>query len=201
MKDKVKRMYEEVTMPVSCEKRIWEAVEKKQQRPRPVLRPVLTAAAVLALVICLAPPVWAAVENLVIKFFNPDTGLSVYQGENEQGETVVEVHYDTETPPFAEVRDGRLYFTGNGEDVDITDQVQDGKPYIYTYEEENDRTGYMIVGIDESVENFGIYTFIREADGTWFTGTGQNFMDSETEQAYPWVAKVWEELNIPWPMP
>lgn len=202
MKDKVKAMYDDVTMPVGCMERILEAAERKKERKRrPMLRPVLAMAAVLALVVCLAPPVRAAVENLVIKFFNPDTGLSVYQGETSQGETVTEVHYDTEAEAFAEVREGRLYFTGNGEDVDVTDAVQDGKPYIYTYEEADGRTGYMIVGMAGSIENFGIYTFIREADGTWFTGAGRNNVDPETEQAYPWVENLWQELNIPWPMP
>lgn len=202
MKDKVKAMYEDVTMPADCQARILRAAEERERKkPRPIWRSALSAAAVLALVICLAPPVWAAVENLVVRFFEPETGLTVYEGENERGKSKVEVHYDTETPPFAEVREGRLYFTGHGEEIDITDQVQEGKPYIYTYEKEDGSTVYMIVGMEGTVENFGIYTFVREENGQWLTGAGHNFLNTDTMQPYPWVVNLWEQLDIPWPMP
>lgn len=29
----------------------------------------------------------------------------------------------------------------------------------------------------------------------------ENFLDPETEMCYPWVESVWEELDVPWPMP
>ena len=65
----------------------------------------------------------------------------------------------------------------------------------------------MAVGYSGSIENYGIYEFIREvtegqADWEgWVTGTGRNDLDPETETRYPWVDIVWQELNIPWPMP
>ena len=59
----------------------------------------------------------------------------------------------------------------------------------------------MAVGYSGSIENFGIYEFIREENGEWVTGTGRNFLSMETETRYPWVELVWEEFDIPWPMP
>lgn len=197
MKDRVNAMYEEVRMPRDCEEKILRAAEeKKNQRRKSALRPVLTAAAVLALVVCLAPPVWATVGNLVMKFLDPETGLRVYQREDG-----VEAYAETGEIPFAEVRQGRLYFTGNGEDLDITEEVAGGKPYIYTYQDQNGYTIYRIVGIAETVENYGGYSFIKDEEGMWFSGEGHNYMDTETEQVYPWVKVMWQELNIPWPMP
>lgn len=197
MKDRVKNMYEEIRMPKSCEENILRAAEEKRnQRRKPALRPVLTAAAVLALVICLASPVGAAVGNLVMKFFDTETGLTVYEKENG-----VEAYAETGDVPFAEIREGRLYFTGNGENLDITEKVEGGKPYIYTYQDQNGNTIYRIVGIAGTVENMGGYTFTKDPEGMWFSGEGWNYWDAETEQIYPWVEAMWQELNIPWPMP
>lgn len=202
MKDRVKNMYEEIRMPQSCEERILRAAEeKKDQRKKPLLRPVLAAAAVLALVVCLTPPVWAAVENLVLKFRDPETGLTVYEGKNAQGEDVIEGRGETGEVPFAELRQGRLYFTGNGENLDITEAVEGGKPYIYTYQDQNGNTIYRIVGMAGTPENFGGYTFTKDAEGMWFSGEGWNYWETETESVYPWVTAMWQELNIPWPMP
>lgn len=202
MKDRVKNMYEEIRMPKHCEEAILRAAEEKQARRRtPALRPVFAAAAVLALVICLAPPVWAAVENLVMKFQDSETGLTVYEGENEKGEKTVMAQSETGEVTFVEVRQGRLYFTGNGENLDITDAVQDGRPYIYTYQDQNGYTIYRIVGIAGTVENYGGYSFVKDGEGMWFSGEGHNYMDTETGQVYPWVEAMWQELNIPWPKP
>lgn len=202
MKDRVKNMYEEIRMPKRCEEAILRAAEKTQaQRRTSILRPVFAAAAVLALVICLAPPVWAAVENLMLKFRDSETGLTVYEGENEKGEMVVQAQAETGEVSFAEVRQGRLYFTGNGENLDITEAVAGGKPYIYTYQDQNGYTIYRIVGTSGTLENFGGYSFIKDEEGMWFSGEGHNYMDTQTEQVYPWVEAMWQELNIPWPMP
>lgn len=202
MKDRVKTMYEEIRMPKHCEETILRAAgEKRTQRRKPALRPVLAAAAVLVLVICLAPPVWAAVENWVLRFHDPETGLTVYEGKTSKGSNAELVHVEAGEASFAEVRQGRLYFTGNGENLDITDEVADGKPYIYTYQDENGYTIYRIVGIAGTVENYGGYSFIKDEEGVWLSGEGHNYMDTQTGQIYPWVDAMWQELNIPWPKP
>ena len=65
----------------------------------------------------------------------------------------------------------------------------------------------MVVGYSDSMENFGIYEFIREVqEGQqpwegWSNGYGRNFLDPETEIRYPWVDIVWQQLEIPWPLP
>ena len=99
---------------------------------------------------------------------------------------------------------GRLYFLGNNEKIDITDEITEEQPYFYTYVDDYGLTHAMAVGYSGSIENYGIYEFIwEEAGGTrdWVTGTGRNFLSPETETRYPWVDLVWEELDIPWPMP
>ena len=88
--------------------------------------------------------------------------------------------------------------------IDITDEITEEKPYFYTYVDDYGLTHAMAVGYSGTLENYGIYEFIWEdVDGTrdWVTGTGRNFLSSETETRYPWVDIVWAELDVPWPMP
>ena len=108
---------------------------------------------------------------------------------------------NTDDPAFARIVNDRLYFLGKGQKIDITNQVTEEAPYYYTYVDDYGLTHYMAVGYSGSIENFGIYEFIREENGEWVTGTGRNFLSMETETRYPWVELVWEEFDIPWPMP
>lgn len=200
MKGSVKEMYDSMKMPEDLENRIQHAVKPAAApRRRSLLRTALATAAVLALTLCLVPPVRAAVGNFVTKLF-PEIGLTVYEKELSNGGRGQIVHYDTDGPAFAEVQDGRLYFTGDGQDLDITDLVQNNQPYIYTTKDDKGNTIYMAVGIADTVENFGIYSFIQDASGQWITGAGQNFLSPDVNQPYPWVENLWQTLNLPWPI-
>ncbi len=197
MKKQIVSAFEEVTMPVDCEKKISRAVAGRKAERQPGLRrkPIAAAAAlalVLALTACTSPVVLEAVQ----KFFFPEIGMAVYEKED-----ALVVTYDPESPAFAEIREGRLYFTGNGEDLDITDRITEEKPFFYTYQDESGIEIALVVGYAGTIENFGIYQFLRYSGEPWFTGTGRNILNEETETRYPWVDLVWKELEIPWPMP
>ena len=206
MKEQMKDMFAQVTMPEETEKKIRSDMMNTGRTARkPVYRSWATAAAVLALVLILSPQARAAFDNWVVKYFWPDSDLTIYEEINEEGivEATVAV-VDAEAPPFARIVNGRLYFLGNGEKIDITDQITENKPYFYAYVDEYGFTHEMAVGFSGTIENYGIYEFIwKEEDGerTWTAGTGRNFLSPETEMRYPWVDIVWEELDIPWPMP
>lgn len=208
MKDKVKVMFEEVKMPEHCVQKIEEAMrERSGRRKTGWVGRIAAAAAMLALVLSLSPQVRAAVNEIVVKYFFPDSGLTIYEETDENGDVVRVVAVDTESEAFAQMRGDRLYFTGNGEEIDITDQIKEDKPYFYTYDDEYGLTHYMVVGYSGSLDNFGIYEFLREnKEGQkdwegWSGGTGRNDLDPETETRYPWVDIVWDELDVPWPMP
>lgn len=107
-------------------------------------------------------------------------------------------------PDFLEDANGRLYFVGSGEKIDITDEISLEEPYIYIYTDENNTKQALIVGcispgpyvdIGNSV---GWITFEWE-DGAenWTSGGGthwSNWMNCE----WPWLTKAKEELDIPW---
>ena len=206
MKERVKEMFAQVTMPEETEKKIRSAVMDAGRTARkPKRRLAATAAAVLALVLLISPQARAAVEGWVVKYFFPGSDLTIYEQTDENGNVVGIVGVvDTEAPPFARIVNGRLYFLGNNEKTDITDEITEEQPYYYTYVDDYGLTHAMAVGYSGSIENYGIYEFIwQEVDGQreWVTGSGRNFLSMETESRYPWVDIVWEDLSVPWPMP
>lgn len=203
MKERVKDMFAEVTMPEETERKIRQAMAEPQRKRMPAaIKRVATMAATLLLVLSLSPTVRAAVNDWVVKYFWPDSDITIYEMTDENGDSACVVGVDTEAPGFARIVNGRLYFVGNGEKIDITDQITEEAPFYYTYVDEYGLTHYMAVAYSGSLENFGIYEFIRdEQKGEWVTGTGRNFLDLETQTRYPWVDVIWEQWNIPWLMP
>lgn len=208
MKQKIVDAFENVTMGSDCEQRIRKAMsENHSRRKNTVLKHLAAVAAVFALILCLSPEARAAVENMVVKYIFPESGITIYEETDDQGNVTGIMAVDTGAAPFAEVRGDRLYFLGNGEELDITDQISEEEPFLYSYMDDYGLTHYMAVGCSGSIENFGIYEFIREnKEGQqdwegWVNGTGRNFLDPETDVRYPWVDIVWEQLDIPWPLP
>lgn len=206
MKDPVHDLFAQIIMPEETEKKIQTAMAQHGRKSRKALwKTLATAAAVLALVLVISPRARAAVEDWVVKYFFPGSDLTIYEQTDASGNvTGIAGVVDTEAPPFARMVNGRLYFLGNNEKIDITEEITEEKPYFYTYVDDYGLTHAMTVGYSGNLENYGIYEFIWEdVDGQreWVTGTGRNFMNNETETRYPWVDIVWAELGIPWPMP
>ena len=204
MKDQIRNMFEQITMPRDTEMRIRAAMDRRQPA-KSRWKPAVTAAAVLAMLLLISPQARAAVEGWVMKYVFSGSDLTIYQQTDPQGNvTGIMATVDTEAPAFAQIVDGRLYFLGNGENLDITDEIAEDNPFFYTYVDNYGLTHAMAVGYSGSIENYGIYEFIwKDVDGQrdWVTGSGRNFLSSETEARYPWVDLVWQELNVPWPMP
>lgn len=198
----VKDLFEQVTMPEEMQQRIRRGMNR-QRKPAAILWKRMTAAAtVLVLLIYLSPTVRAAVNQWVVKYFWPDSDITIYEMTDDTGNTVGIAGVDTESPGFARMVNGRLYFLGNGEKTDITDSISQEEPYFYSYVDDYGLTHYMAVGYSGSLDNFGIYEFIRDKQtGEWVTGSGRNFLSPETETRYSWVDIVWEHYSIPWPMP
>lgn len=204
MKKEIVDAFDTVRMPESCEESIRKAIRESWKTKRKPVRRLHPAAGILVLVVlvlCFSTEVRAAVNNVVVKYFFPGSDITIYEETDESGNTVRITGVDTEAPPFARIINDRLYFLGNGEKIDITDKISEESPYYYTYVDDYRLTHYMAVAYNGSLENFGIYEFIREESGEWVTGTGRNFMNPETEARYPWIDIVWAQWDIPWPMP
>ena len=98
---------------------------------------------------------------------------------------------------FAEVRDGQLFFTGNGEDMDITDLCSEYTPFIYVSETPTGKTIYMIIG--GTPDNWGYMEFLYSPINGGFTGSGHNTCDPDNNyESYSWVKSALEQLNLPY---
>lgn len=107
-------------------------------------------------------------------------------------------------PDFLEDANGRLYFVGSGEKIDITDEISLEKPYICFYTDANNTKQCLVIGrtspgpyvdISNSVGWFSFYW----ADDTlyWLSGGGthwSNWMNCE----WPWLSNAVGELGFPW---
>lgn len=200
---KIVEAFDTVKMPESCETAIRREMKKKQSDRGAYrrLRPIPAALAAVVLMLCFSTEVRAAVKSWTVKYFFPGSDITICEMLDENGDVVEIAGVDTDAPPFARIVNGRLYFVGNNEKIDITNQIKEDAPYFYSYVDDYGLTHYMAVGYAGTMENYGIYEFIREENGDWVTGTGRNFLSMETETRYPWVDLVWEEFDVPWPMP
>lgn len=207
MKQQVTDMYDQITMPEETAERIRQAMAEKGAQPRRTYasrRPATVAAAFLTVVLltctALNTQVRAAVNDFLKRYvFNG--GLTVVQ-QLEDGMGIISKGSSLHL--YAENRDGRLYFIANGENTDITDLTSLDAPYIHTYTDAEGVEHLVIVG--GTPENFGFHEFWRESGApdsprAWIGGQGENYLDMETGSVYPWLAKAWEELDIPWPLP
>ena len=202
MEKKIVDAFDSVAMPGSTEIKIRSAMANRPERTLVRrLHPVAAALAAVLLILSMSTEVRAAVNNLVVKYFFPDSDITIYEEKDDNGNVTRITGVNTDDPAFARIVNDRLYFLGNGQKIDITNQITEEAPYYYTYVDDYGLTHYMAVGYSGAIENFGIYEFIREENGEWVTGTGRNFLSMETETRYPWVELVWEEFDIPWPMP
>lgn len=109
--------------------------------------------------------------------------------------------YATKDNPPVELRGGRLWFTADGQELDITGLVDENTPYIYTRTDPGSgTTGYIIVG--GTPENFGWAEFGADTKGAEFGVTenaGTDYYVSNRE----WFAvdevteELWYERIVP----
>lgn len=204
MKDQVKNMFAEITMPEETTQQIRRAMAQKKAAPaaRPHRRPAAVAAMLLSVLLLaglgLNTQVRAAVENLVKRYVFHN-GTTVIE-KREDGISGI-IFSPNNIADCLEVRDGRLYLIANGENRDITDETSLEKPYFYTYVDSQAVEHLLILG--GTPDNYGYHEFYREdsGQGDWLGGEGANYLDMKTGKVYPWLVNAWEELNIPWPLP
>lgn len=105
----------------------------------------------------------------------------------------------------AEVRDGRLYFIANGEDIDITDLCSMDTAYIYVMQDKTGTLHYIFVG--GRPDNWGYGSImkkpgsIRNPDGEWIGGGGHNHCGKESNwEPYGWYLDAKQRIGHPFPV-
>lgn len=210
MQKQLKEVYGQIKMPEECVRRIEQAMlEKKSEdskkavaESRKMFRSGKAAAVVFVMAVLLLlanGTVYAWTGEGIISRIASFAGNAIISEEvDEEGNSSSVVTLDTShmTAP-AEFKEGRLWFTANGESIDITEQVSGKSAYIYDYVDEQGVTHYLIVGGEP--ESFGYAEFLY--DGTknpgWLGGYFQGGKVGETINP-DWLKNAKKKLSIPW---
>ena len=109
----------------------------------------------------------------------------------------VRIHTEKLTEPV-EIRDGRMYFVVNGENLDITDQVSQTKAFTYQYVDNQGITHDWVVGLNsENIENYGYAEYLKT--DTWQGGYSARVnINSDGTTDARWLESWKTENDCPW---
>ena len=152
------------------ENKVKEAVLAQVRKKKRKGRTVLVLAAALAA--CLALAGWTYGEQIIHRL----SGGQVIQGEG-YGTVIMSDGYDENgDPTIISLENGRLWFVAGSQRVDVTDQVDEETPYVYTVTDEEGNLHYIIVG--GTPEDYGWFEGVKTPDGS---GGGSGMIHSRTD--------------------
>lgn len=174
---------------------------KQRKKVKPLFKVIVAAAAAVVLA-GTAVGVTAGVGH----FFHTPTGTYIEYHNVENYPSALSVKFDTnsEISPI-ELRDGKLWFICDGQEIDLTGLIDEETPYIYTYEnEDSGENSYVVVG--GTVEEYGYANIFTINDDRWntveATGTAATY-DGHTlymamwdKTYYKWFLNALEQLDI-----
>lgn len=167
-------MMEQVTLSDRKKEEIMEMIENKgtQKGRRPSVKVmVLAAALAVGCVLSIAAGLPAQVYHLM------SGGSVVFTPYNDMGDAIAGemVFGDEEYAPIVQ-EDGKLWFVGDGQKVDLTGKIDENTPYVYEHTDPaTGNTGYVIVG--GTLGHFGWAEFFGTEDGAGSL-TGQDYADA-----------------------
>ena len=110
----------------------------------------------------------------------------------EQGKDFVSMEMGYEQKPV-EIRQDRVFFILNEEDIDITDEISEDTFYQYEYTDENGNKQIIIIG--GTIENIGFNVYLFNGDGELLGSSGQyNPIDDEGNKP-KWLEKADKEIG------
>lgn len=105
--------------------------------------------------------------------------------------------------PFTEVADGRVYFTANGEHLDITEEFSKEEPFTYIFTDSHFLIHYIAIG--GTAQNPGYLEMIHKSweigEGAFVTGSGTNTWNNEASARYGWeqrAKEIFEPYGVYW---
>ena len=140
----------------------WEALmqqKSKKNYGKTTLKLLLLAAVISLMTVTVS-------ADSVRQLFGWGGNMEITQYDD--GGAEVRVYTENLTEPV-EIRDGRMYFIVNGENIDITDQVSQTKAFTYQYVDNQGITHDWVVGLNsENIENYGYAEYLKT--DTWQGG-------------------------------
>lgn len=115
-----------------------------QVKPKKKVKPMFKALIAAAAVMVLAGTVTAATMAIRGGYRTP-TGIDVSY-EADENYSSWSMSYDLDNAPIRLEESGRLMFVADGQNIDITDLVDENTPYIYSYDNSEGDTCYIVAG-------------------------------------------------------
>ncbi len=173
----MKDTFDKVVMDETRQEEIRAGLMVKKRAKKTWIAPVAAVAAAIA-VIMLVPGTRSAVvkaaETLYATFTSKFNNLTVSVDETSFSENGVQVHkisaqYDfSNYEPWAQVKDGRLYFVLNGKWTDITDKCSAKEAFYF---EQTEKNGYKtILFVGGTPDDYGWGQIIRNPNGEMVEG-------------------------------
>lgn len=193
------RMSEEGTARVRselasrCAKKEWEATHMNHTTK--ARRPLAVIAAV-CVILALTVTAFAS-SGLAGHVFHMLSGDTISVEMDENGDVYVDKAFDGEEPvsPLETRDNGRIYFTANGEEIDITGQFSYEEPYVYTCTDANNQRHVFIIGGDPDAIGWA-ECMLDEDDTTALSAFVLNLAPEAEDQPTPWldagIAQLWE---------
>ena len=177
---------------------VMKTIKGKRRTSR---RLAIVAAALCA---CLALVGWTYGERIYQFISGAQVVLSGNAGMGSGTITMSDGLDENGDPAIIALEEGRLWFVAAGERVDITDQVDEETPYVWTQRQEDGSIHYVIVG--GTPEDYGWFEGMKFPDGS---GGGSGVFHSRTDLSQAeqleepdWytagreqVEELWEELG------
>ena len=176
-------------------------VQPKRKKVKPLFK-VLAAAAAAVVLAGTAIGVTTGLGH----FFHTATGTYVEYHDVNGAPSALEVKFDTdsETSPIV-LREGKLWFVCDGQEIDLTGLIDEETPYIYTYEnEDSGEDSYVVVG--GTAEEYGYANIFTINDDRWesveATGTAATFdgctlyMGMWDKEYHKWFLSALKQLDI-----
>lgn len=169
---------------------IKEAVMSAVKKKRHTARKAVVLAAALAACVALVGFAWG---DQIIQLMSGGQVIIGQTGIGEgYGTVIMSGGYDEEgNPTVIALEEGRLWFLADGQHLDVTDQMDDETPYVYTSIDEQGGLHYWIVG--GTTEDYGWYEGVKLPDGT---GGGSGILHSRTDLPQAEVLKEPEWFQL-----
>lgn len=174
----MKDTFNKVLMDETRQEEIREGLMKKRKAKKTWLAPVAAVAAAIAIIMIVPNTreiVVKAAETLYSTFTSNFNNLNVsieetsFTGRDGAEFRRVSATYTFDNvEPWAQVKDGRLYFVLDGKWKDITDKCSASKVFCYEQEDEN---GYKItLFVGGTPDDYGWGQFVRKPNGEFIQG-------------------------------
>ena len=193
--EKFKQAFSGVTAPPEVIANVMEITSGKPGTIRRFPKKILSAALAACLVFAIGAAGYCVASGRIIKGWGKNADYEICEDEGLQ--VITTLHTEDLSEPVS-YRDGKMYFTANGEELDITADVTTEKAYSYVYQDEEGILHTIVIGLNtEEPGNYGFAEFI--SDGKDWLGGYSARCNQEADGSGPaWLENAKDELNIPW---